>query len=624
MKQITLLFIASFLLSQIGIAQLYDVDDTDTTPFEDISTTGTALGLGDDGEATIATPFMFVVDGVPSSDFVIGNNGAILFNATTGNVGFTNNALAPMDPAFIAPFWDDIDSDSGDVFWEVRGTAPDQRLIVQWDDRPHFNNIGSSTFQAVFFEGTNEILYAYEDVLFENATFDNGASATVGIAAPNDFVQYSFNEPIITNGLAIRFTPVIPPSIMCSEDIQVNVMEGSSVVVPIGVTTTYTPDFGTLPESTIDGSGLSEFPSATATHDDTTPANSFVTSDAPTGSFDFDLGGTMMINGLSIWNQNAGGPGGAGSTGIQDIVVSSSTDGVAFTPIPGGPTSVAQVMSNGPIGPEQFSFDDVEASFIRLQVSSNYGDTFTGFAEIIFTSPIGGEIGCEAIVDYSLPVVTGTSNTATQTEGLPSGSAFPVGTTTNTFEVMDDDGNILTCTFDVTVIDDSNPTIECPEDTVVNAETGDTTVELPDFTGDAVADDNCPDFTVTQDPAAGTVFDTGTVETVTITVTDASGNETSCSFEVTLDFSLSNDAFNLNNSIAVYPNPTRGLLNITNANSINLTTATITDLNGRTIQTIPLGDTTSNQLSLENLSNGLYFIRINSENASIVRRIIKN
>ncbi|WP_353777524.1 HYR domain-containing protein [Winogradskyella sp. 3972H.M.0a.05] len=38
-----------------------------------------------------------------------------------------------------------------------------------------------------------------------------------------------------------------------------------------------------------------------------------------------------------------------------------------------------------------------------------------------------------------------------QTAGLPSGSAFPIGTTTNTFLITDISGNFVTCSFDVTV-----------------------------------------------------------------------------------------------------------------------------------------------------------------------------
>lgn len=44
-----------------------------------------------------------------------------------------------------------------------------------------------------------------------------------------------------------------------------------------------------------------------------------------------------------------------------------------------------------------------------------------------------------------------------QTAGLPSGSVFPVGVTTNTFEVTDSSGNTSSCSFDVTVNDNEAP-----------------------------------------------------------------------------------------------------------------------------------------------------------------------
>ncbi|RMA58477.1 HYR domain-containing protein [Ulvibacter antarcticus] len=44
-----------------------------------------------------------------------------------------------------------------------------------------------------------------------------------------------------------------------------------------------------------------------------------------------------------------------------------------------------------------------------------------------------------------------------QTAGLPSGSTFPVGTTTNTFVVTDASGNTATCSFDVTINDTEAP-----------------------------------------------------------------------------------------------------------------------------------------------------------------------
>jgi hypothetical protein len=58
-----------------------------------------------------------------------------------------------------------------------------------------------------------------------------------------------------------------------------------------------------------------------------------------------------------------------------------------------------------------------------------------------------------AVVTYTAPV--GTDNcsgtTTAQIAGLPSGSTFPVGTTTNTFRATDASGNTAQCSFKVTV-----------------------------------------------------------------------------------------------------------------------------------------------------------------------------
>ena len=57
----------------------------------------------------------------------------------------------------------------------------------------------------------------------------------------------------------------------------------------------------------------------------------------------------------------------------------------------------------------------------------------------------------------------------TQTAGLTSGATFPVGETTNTFEINDGNGNISTCSFTVTVKDEEAPAITCPGNIVVDA-----------------------------------------------------------------------------------------------------------------------------------------------------------
>lgn len=766
MKKITLSLFA-LCISIVSYGQLM-IDDADMTPFEDISTTGTSLGLTDDGEENIVLPFDFDLDGQVSADVRVGNNGGVLFGTTTGDLFAGNLPLDGLTPR-IVPFWDDFDDETGDVYWEVRGTTPNRRVIIQWDDRPHFpgeTEIDPATFQLVLFETTNDILFVYDDVLFDDADFDNGQSATIGVVSETTVYQYAFNDPIPLDGIsAIRFalpnesftdcgptgqiidpdasntddtiTSVItiaetgiignefsidnlmldithrftgdldinltspegttlilsnenggsgndyidtvfqdggdpinaasPPftgifepqggtfaaaftgeqingdwtltiidvfsssdigtlnnfcisfvsfSITCPENIEIAT---NPSVIPVGVTTTFTPGFMTVPESVIDGSGLSEFPSVVALHDDTSPGNSFVSENEVTGSFDFDLGGTFMLNGVSIWNQNAGGPGNLGEEGLREVLFSSSLDAVNFTPIADAPTQFAQVVANGPIGPEQHGFVDVEAAFIRMDVLSNYGDDDAGFAEIAFVGT-----SCDAEVTYDMPIVSGTSNMATQTAGLASGEIFPSGTTTNTFEVMGNDGSILNCSFDVTVVDTTQPFfIGCPGDFEVNQE-GNATVTLDDFTATVSASDNCSSVTITQDPVAGTVLDQATVQTVTLTATDASGNESICTFDVTVLSSLGIDDELLENTISIYPNPTRDIITITDTGNKMVSQISISDINGRIIETRTIQDgTLETQISLENYASGVYFARINTANESTVKRIIK-
>jgi hypothetical protein len=142
--------------------------------------------------------------------------------------------------------------------------------------------------------------------------------------------------------------------------------------------------FGTNIQNTVNGVGLSSL-SLTATHAPTNPANSWVSTGTLTGTVTFNLGGTFVVDSFSFWNQNGGGPGANGITGIQGVTVSTSTDGITFTPLTGGPTSFAQVAVNATVPPQIFNFTPVSARFFRFTILSNYGDPAqTGFAEVGF------------------------------------------------------------------------------------------------------------------------------------------------------------------------------------------------------------------------------------------------
>jgi len=178
------------------------------------ATDGTPLNLADDGEVNVTLPFTFTFYGTASTAIRVGNNGGLLFNATDGDLWLSNE---PLDTAtsddLIVPFWDDVDSYTGNVYYKVIGAAPNRMFVVEWYDRPRFSNIGRATFELILYEGTNNIKFQYRDVVFGDSLYDYGASATVGIrGSGSNYLQYSYNQPVLADGLAICFQyPGSPP-----------------------------------------------------------------------------------------------------------------------------------------------------------------------------------------------------------------------------------------------------------------------------------------------------------------------------------------------------------------------------------------------------------------------------
>ncbi len=176
--------------------------------FVDISGTGTALGLGDDDEATVTTSVGNSL--MPAGSVTIGNNGVVAQGAGvdvgTGNVALPSSAFA----AALVPFWDDIDSDTGNVYWEERQVGGINTLIVQWHERPRFSNVGSATFQLqLFASGPVAARYVYPDVDFGNAQYNFGASATIGVQlSSTEGSMFSLNTPSLANGDVIEIRTV--------------------------------------------------------------------------------------------------------------------------------------------------------------------------------------------------------------------------------------------------------------------------------------------------------------------------------------------------------------------------------------------------------------------------------
>lgn len=138
---------------------------------------------------------------------------------------------------------------------------------------------------------------------------------------------------------------------------------------------------------------------------------------------------------------------------------------------------------------------------------------------------------CGAAVAFAVPTATDNCPGPVSVVCSPaSGSVFPKGTTTVTCTATDASGNVATCSFTVTVNDTEAPSITCPANITVNTDSG-TGAARVSFT--TTATDNCPGVTVTSTPASGSAFPIGTT-TVNCVVTDASGNQSRCSFTITV------------------------------------------------------------------------------------------
>jgi len=112
-----------------------------------------------------------------------------------------------------------------------------------------------------------------------------------------------------------------------------------------------------------------------------------------------------------------------------------------------------------------------------------------------------------------------------------SGSLFDVGTTVVNVTASDAAGNTSTSSFSVTVEDNEPPEISETEDITA---TNDARLCGAAVSFDVSATDNCAVASLVADPESGSFFDVGTTE-VTVTATDAAGNVSESTFEITVE-----------------------------------------------------------------------------------------
>lgn len=178
----------------------------------------TAHSLSQNGvSAAIPLPFTFFFYGEPWTAVYMGANGLMGFAAsgleTSANVDLPASS-APN--ALLCPLWDALAPSTSTRFYTgVVGTAPNRRFVASWVDvqttgaRP-----APLTFQCILEETSQRILFQYLDVAATSKSSSaSGKSASIGIqeATGTLAARYAYNgSDIVTNGMAILFTPAMP------------------------------------------------------------------------------------------------------------------------------------------------------------------------------------------------------------------------------------------------------------------------------------------------------------------------------------------------------------------------------------------------------------------------------
>lgn len=187
----------------------------------DISSTGTPLGLdgANDFYFPIELPFDFSFYGQNHRQIAVSSYGQIYFEDAIVDPNWGGPQPLPADMGagvntFIVPFWSTslyYDDWAGDpnvappaTYYEVQGVAPYRRLVISWEniptELPSWQRVRIN-FQAILFEGSNNILYQYGEM---NGI--TGLKATVGIQGnATTASQFSHRTASLTDDMAICF-----------------------------------------------------------------------------------------------------------------------------------------------------------------------------------------------------------------------------------------------------------------------------------------------------------------------------------------------------------------------------------------------------------------------------------
>ncbi len=321
----------------------------------------------------------------------------------------------------------------------------------------------------------------------------------------------------------------------------------------------------------------------------------------------------------------------------QDITVQIDASGNATidaSDIDNGSTDNCDIASVT-VSPNAFTCGDVGANTVTLTVTDVNGNVATCTSTVTVEDNTVTSAICRnitALLDENGTVLitpadiddgpADNCNIVSTTVTPDTFTCADIGPNIVTLTKTDVNGNQFTCTSIVNVVDNLMPIALCQNITVEVDASCTVTIAAADI--DNGSSDNCEIASIEVSPDTFTCTNVGD-NTVTLTVTDTTGNVSTCTAIVTVEqiLGVENIAANLS-TISLFPNPAKEMISIANPDSIDLTQMVIHDILGRVVATHDLSTLTSNSsFNVSNLQSGNYIVIIRSDGGQTVKRFIK-
>jgi len=285
----------------------------------------------------------------------------------------------------------------------------------------------------------------------------------------------------------------------------------------------------------------------------------------------------------------------------------------------------------------EFTCEDLGENTVTLSVTDGTNTTTTtaivtvedNTAPVIVVTAVTAEIDADGVATLSAEEIgaAATDNCGIATYSLNTYAldCGDLGANTVALTVTDNAGNSTTADVVVTVTDATAPTVVTQNITVTLPAVTIATISALDI--DNGSTDNCGIAGLTLDTYSFTCENLGE-NTVTLTITDNNGNVSTGTAVVTVvntnnycaTAALANFSFN---DVSVYPNPTNGSISI-EAGDIAIDKIELYDMSARLVKNLDVTNASGIfNADLSSVTAGIYFVKLYSAEASVVKRIVK-